>query len=80
MRFSYSAFGASCAALLAHGAIDGPCAERCTTRLGGSFDLTAVLLVSAADEITSLPGWEGALPSRQWSGYIEVPGDYGKMM
>ena len=26
-----------------------------------------------ADEITSLPGWEGALPTRQWSGYLEVP-------
>lgn len=30
-----------------------------------------------ADEITSLPGWTGALPSRQWSGYIKVPGDRG---
>jgi len=26
-----------------------------------------------ADEITSLPGWDGPMPSRQWSGYIKVP-------
>lgn len=25
-----------------------------------------------ADEIHSLPGWDGALPSRQWSGYFPV--------
>ena len=25
-----------------------------------------------ADEITSLPGWDGPLHSRQWSGYLEV--------
>merc|ERR1719174_527884 len=30
-----------------------------------------------ADEIKSLPGWEGPLPSRMWSGYIKVPGDRG---
>jgi hypothetical protein len=29
------------------------------------------------DEIKSLPGWTGALPSRQWSGYLNVPGDRG---
>ena len=29
------------------------------------------------DRITSLPGWEGELPSRMWSGYIQVPGDSG---
>ena len=37
--------------------------------------VTNALLVSAAieeDEITSLPGWEGALPSRQYSGYLPV--------
>ena len=27
----------------------------------------------AADEITSLPGWTGALPSKQYSGYISLP-------
>ena len=27
-----------------------------------------------ADEITSLPGWEGALPSRQWSGFLPIGG------
>jgi carboxypeptidase C (cathepsin A) len=26
----------------------------------------------AADEITSLPGWTGALPSRQYSGYLDI--------
>jgi hypothetical protein len=30
-----------------------------------------------ADEITSLPGWKGALPSKQYSGYLTVPGDAG---
>jgi len=29
------------------------------------------------DEITSLPGWKGALPSKQYSGYLTVPGDAG---
>lgn len=29
------------------------------------------------DEIKSLPGWDGALPSRHWSGYLEVPGSKG---
>jgi hypothetical protein len=27
----------------------------------------------AEDEVTSLPGFAGALPTRHWSGYIEVP-------
>ena len=31
----------------------------------------------ATDEITSLPGWTGALPSKQYSGYLEVPGSKG---
>jgi cathepsin A (carboxypeptidase C)/serine carboxypeptidase-like clade 1 len=26
----------------------------------------------APDEIISLPGWEGALPSKQYSGYLNV--------
>lgn len=26
----------------------------------------------APDEILSLPGWDGALPSRQYSGYLNV--------
>ena len=26
----------------------------------------------AADEITTLPGWDGALPSKQYSGYLKV--------
>jgi len=31
----------------------------------------------AADEITSLPGWEGGLPSKMYSGYLKVKGDLG---
>lgn len=30
-----------------------------------------------ADEIKELPGWAGPLPSKQYSGYLEVPGDRG---
>jgi carboxypeptidase C (cathepsin A) len=30
-----------------------------------------------ADEVTSLPGWSGSLPSKMYSGYIQVPGDAG---
>lgn len=26
----------------------------------------------ASDEVTSLPGWAGALPSKQYSGYLPV--------
>jgi hypothetical protein len=26
----------------------------------------------APDEITSLPGWDGSLPSKQYSGYLNV--------
>ena len=29
-------------------------------------------LAFAADEVTSLPGWSGPLPSRQFSGYLDV--------
>lgn len=29
-------------------------------------------LEPSADEVTSLPGWDGALPSRQFSGYLGV--------
>ena len=29
------------------------------------------------DEVKALPGWDGALPSRHFSGYLQVPGDYG---
>ena len=32
------------------------------------------------DEIKQLPGWEGPLPSRHYSGYIAVPGDHGPKM
>lgn len=41
------------------------------------FALAALLAIvssaPAADEITTLPGWTGALPSRQFSGYIALP-------
>ena len=32
------------------------------------------------DEIKQLPGWDAALPSRHYSGYIAVPGDHGPKM
>lgn len=28
-----------------------------------------------ADEITTLPGWEGALPSRMFAGYVDAGAD-----
>ena len=39
---------------------------------------TTVLLLllgscAATDEITSLPGWKGKLPSRQFSGFLSLP-------
>ena len=36
--------------------------------------LPCALAAIAADEIKDLPGWDGALPSRHWSGYLSVPG------
>ena len=33
----------------------------------------------AEDEVTSLPGWDGAFPSKQYSGYLDLPGT-GKHM
>jgi carboxypeptidase C (cathepsin A) len=38
--------------------------------LAGVLGLT--LAAYAPDEILSLPGWEGKLPSRQYSGYLNV--------
>lgn len=32
------------------------------------------LAAYAPDRITSLPGWDGALPSKQYSGYLNVSG------
>eukprot|EP01045_Picozoa_sp_COSAG04_P055368 COSAG04_NODE_25259_length_310_cov_0.725118_1_plen_45_part_01 len=32
--------------------------------------LPCALAAIAADEIKDLPGWDGALPSRHWSGYL----------
>ena len=31
---------------------------------------TTTLAAPAGDEVTSLPGWEGALPSKQYSGFL----------
>ena len=28
----------------------------------------------AADEVLSLPGWTGALPTKQYSGYLSISG------
>lgn len=32
-----------------------------------------------ADEVTALPGWSGALPSRWWSGFLEPHGTHKKI-
>jgi len=40
--------------------------------LSVAFALAAPVL--ASDEVTSLPGWKGALPSKQYSGYLDLPG------
>ena len=39
----------------------------------------AVLVSGAveADEVTALPGWTGPLPSRHYSGYVDVSADPG---
>jgi len=37
--------------------------------------LAAVSAAPAADEITSLPGWTGALPTRMWSGFLSGGAD-----
>ena len=42
-----------------------------------SVMITSVRCAIDADEIKALPGWEGDLPSKQYSGYLEVPGDRG---
>ena len=43
-----------------------------------SFLLLAVARAQpAADKIVALPGWSGALPSDQYSGYLDVPGANG---
>ena len=34
--------------------------------------IAAARALPAADEITALPGWTGALPSRQFSGYLDA--------
>ena len=37
---------------------------------------TAALAAPAADEITSLKGWSGALPSKQYSGFLDVSAEH----
>ena len=33
-----------------------------------------------SDEVTSLPGWDGPLPSKQYSGYVEINATTGKTL
>ena len=45
--------------------------------------LSSLLLATgapAADEITSLPGWSGALPSKWYSGYVNVTASMDREM
>jgi hypothetical protein len=45
------------------------------------FALNAVAAAPASDEIPVLPGWEQSLPSKWYSGYIDISGAMGyKMM
>ena len=37
-----------------------------------SLVLYTTLADSPSDEVTSLPGWDGALPSKQYSGYLNI--------
>ena len=41
---------------------------------------TAVNAAIEKDLIKQLPGWAKPLPSRQYSGYLQVPGDHGPKM
>jgi serine carboxypeptidase-like clade 1 len=49
--------------------------------LGGLLSFAALVHAVAgavdADEVTSLPGWSGPLPSRHWSGYVDVSANPG---
>ena len=36
------------------------------------FDKMGATMAARADEVTQLPGWEGPLPSKQYSGYLAV--------
>lgn len=49
-----------------------------------SASLLAIFAGSASgapseDQVTSLPGWKGALPSRWWSGFLELPNSLKKI-
>ena len=41
--------------------------------------LALVSAAPAGDVVTSLPGWDGALPSRHFSGYVDVSADGGTL-
>ena len=45
-----------------------------------SRQLQPVTTAVAGDEITSLPGWDGPLPTKQYSGYIEINATTGKYL
>jgi hypothetical protein len=45
--------------------------SRCPTLVDGAIE---------KDLIRQLPGWAKPLPSRQYSGYLAVPGDHGLKM
>lgn len=44
-----------------------------------SVQLVTVEAAVAADEVLALPGWDGALPSRHFSGYVDVSADGGTL-
>ena len=45
-----------------------------------SQQLQSVTSAVAGDEIASLPGWDGPLPTKQYSGYIEIDATTGKYL
>lgn len=53
-----------------------PARTSVTRAVLGAAALCAVAHAAVpADEVTSLPGWDGPLPSRTWSGFIEAGSD-----
>ncbi|KAL5463745.1 hypothetical protein EMCRGX_G032672 [Ephydatia muelleri] len=45
-----------------------------------SLQLQPITPAVAGDEIASLPGWDGPLPTKQYSGYIEIDATTGKYL
>ena len=43
-----------------------------TTALALCAALSVARAAPSEDEVEGLPGWRGPLPSRQWSGYINI--------